>query len=59
MLLTPAEKLKGLTITAASTKFAAPLLVVSLTVALTLTRLALSRRGATTLLNQIVTWEHT
>lgn len=59
MLLTPAEKLKGLTFAAAFTKVAAPLHVVSLDVALTLTRLALSRRGGTTVLNQIVTWEHT
>lgn len=59
MWLTPAEKLKGLTIAAASTKLAAPLQVVSLNVALILTRLALGRRGATAVLNQMVTWEHT
>lgn len=55
MLLTPAEKLKGLTFVAASTKVAAPLNVVSLNVALVLTRAAPSRRGGTTVLNQIVT----
>lgn len=59
MLLTPAEKLKGLTITAASTKLAAELHVVSLNVALIRTRLAVGRRGGTAVMNQIVTWEHT
>lgn len=59
MLLTPAEKLKGLTCTAASTKVAAKLHVVRLNVALILARLALSRRGGSTVPNHIVTWEHT